>query len=341
MSSKDVRIRIVIQTENPKLERHDEDDESKKQFRRKEFHMVELKGEEGEEEIELHEDWLPPLLSRTGDGVMLSVGQFIFIVGGMSDSIDESLESLKPPPHRRHLYYKGGAKVNLLLNQHQQIWDPLPYTNDSLIAACVPLLGKLYNFGSWQLFPKVLDPFCAGGPHWKGLLLPEDSPLHPTTLFSIPVLADPSNRRILLHSARALHAFYPEDNNDLEGGKWECLDPHFFSWPEGIVLAAHDLLFLHDFLPTSLVAYDLATQNFLDVVWSTHVDNFMYDALFSLPNQLLCFARFEFSNSSVYFLKFRAQRCPDRTTDVILTPLSLHSKVLAGTKRVVNYLPIS
>ncbi|KAK1390141.1 hypothetical protein POM88_018319 [Heracleum sosnowskyi] len=333
MSGKESRIRIVIRTEHDEVERHDEDDESKKEFRRYEFHMVEFKEEGEREEMELHKNWLPPLLSRTADGVMFSLGESMFIVGGVCDSVHESLQLLKPPPHRRHLYYKGGAKINLV-NEHQK-WEPVPYTNDSWNAICVPLLGKLYNFGIMALRPKVLDnPYCIGG-HWKDLPLPEHSPLNSQSEYSIPVVADPYNSRILIHSSSTLYALYPEDN------KCECLVPQFFSWPEGIVFAAPDLLLLHDSsYPTSLLAYDLATRKFLEVVWSPSPDvaDFVYDVLFSLPNQLLCFAYF-LPYSTVYFIKFRAQRPSDHTAVVILTALSVHSTVLADINA-VDYLPI-
>lgn len=277
---------------------------------------------------------------------MLASGQSIFIVGGvggLDESIEESLASLKPPPERRHLYYKGCSKINLLNQQQIQMWHPLPYTKQSPV--CVSLLGKLYNFGKWYISPQVFDPSCVEG-CWKDLPLP--GLLHHDSKRSIPLVADPSNRRILVHSSSTLYAFYPEDENDDddEGGKWECLDDAFSSWTEVVTLAADDLLFLHDCYPDSLLVYHLATRKWLDVVWSTPfignnlpVTELPFEALFCLPNQLMCFACFTPTNSTVHFFKFRVQHCPC-TKSVILTPLSFHSKTLATTRRVLDYLPL-
>lgn len=320
------------------------------------FHSVDLK------QNKLTRCCFPSMIMVELSNAMVSLNEFIYIVGGVTPSRARSpdiqlLQSASPLSNRT--YYFGGSSLDM--SDEAAVWCPSPvFIEDQTSSNYVSFLGKIYNFGSDRLAPEVLDRAVG---HCKLI-----SPIPPSLVgcsVSIPVLPDPSNKRILMRlyggplSLPSLYAFTPADVDGI--GTWECLTPDFQVWADSAAVVNGVIYFHCHKFPSLLRAFHIAKKKWLKVWWDScfkdkvdmscfkdkvdmNVERIHFDAMLHLGNNILCFAGWTpiyppptVPSLEIVFFKFEVL---DTGETVIVKACDSYSYELPKTNDVLRFLSV-
>ncbi|KAL6536434.1 hypothetical protein OROGR_013006 [Orobanche gracilis] len=347
-------LMLAFNSESVDLDRL-EDGAERNCFGRVDFHMVDLK------DNKITHCCFPSLIMTVPSHHMLSLNEFIYIVGGVTPPIVQSPEfdfqrlQCQSPISNRTFYF-GGSSIDL--SDEAEVWCPAPVfiANQSATSNYVSFLGKIYSFGSQRLEPEVLDPATVG----------HSEPIYPLPVpehlvgcsVSIPVLPDPSKNRILvrLHggqlSSPSLYAFTPPADTD-GIGTWKCLIPDFPVWADSAAVVDGVIYFHRHKFPSLLCAFHIAEEKWLKVWWDScfkdnfnfNVERMHFDALLPLGDNILCFAAWtpiysepSVSTRSVVFYKFKVFRDTGKT--ISFNACDSYSYELPQTDNVLRFISV-
>ncbi|XP_074271908.1 uncharacterized protein LOC141595859 [Silene latifolia] len=306
------------------------------------FHLVDLK------KNTITMECFPSLPNGIGIGNMLYLRRKILIIGGDFGSLDllpNKTSENHPDPDSIHL----GASLYSIVHNH---WKAMRLPTNLAMSNPAIVLGRLYCFGSPYLLPEV----CAYGGIWKKLELPTELR---GRYASAPVVTDYDKSRVLVQvcDLNELYAFCPPPNKDNDNfspvssssGTWSRIATNISIWCD-VVAVADDIIYFHEWdFKNLLLAYDLRSNKWVDVVADLSrvvITVREFDKLFTLPNGFMCLAAWvplrplvNKDPPSVQFLRFRVQRSPDSDPLIIkLTAIDYQSYSIPSAETVCDFI---
>ncbi|KAL6523758.1 hypothetical protein OROGR_017361 [Orobanche gracilis] len=282
------------------------------------------------------------LLEDSGSNSMVSVGSVIYVIGAQTP--DHISCKTKPPDSRctkKGHYHKCMSYLDLA-NDNGDGWKEGPFLSDgpSPNPSVVVFGGKIYLF-PWgdSVTAHVFDPISN---QWETLLPPPGVDFFDTHTCASAV-ADYENNRILVHfvSIRSVFAYYPANN------QWELvLKP--FGWSSQLVFVDGVIFFYLPEAPELVAAYHVATKQWLNIVFtsglSQHIWRCEFDDMFHLGGDLMCLAAYSATHSPrqtrVYLTKFRFERSPRSSADLLITLLPNETYTIGACSSICSFLPI-
>ncbi|XP_021767669.1 uncharacterized protein LOC110732062 isoform X1 [Chenopodium quinoa] len=316
---------------------------------RAEFHSVDLKHNI------LTRSCFPSIImvKFLSSAMVSSLNKFIYLVG-VGGARSPDVQSSDESSSSNHTFYSGGSYLDM--SDEAPVWCPAPvFVEDNTSPNYVSFLGNIYNFGSVCLAPQVLD--CGALGHCKSIRsLPIPQSLAGCSV-SVPVLPDPSNKRILMRlyggplSSPSLYAFTPDPDADAIG-TWECLTSDFQLWAHAAAVVNGVIYFHCHRVPSLLCAFHITKKIWLKVWWDScfkdnvdmNVETFNFDAMLHLGHNILCFAgwmpiysRLTVFTLEVIFYKFQVLVTGETVTVKVCDSYSYE---LPRSTNVFHFLPV-